>query len=174
VLVYKRSIIFIDRCLPEILYNISFAGHSHYSNNLLVLQASNKKSIMIELMDLRTGNYIHPASAIDQAKADTEKYMRILSVDLLNRKVNAKEDNNKEIHTFEAARIFGCSIENITRLMGGFSFNEHSMIIKGEGEVLILHENGSMIALPHIHHLHQFQNLFRSLTGQEFPFNIGN
>lgn len=127
---------------------------------------------MIELMDLRTGNYIHPASTHDHVKPDTEKYMRILSIDLLNRKVSAKEDNSKEIHTFEAAGIFGCSIEDITRLMGGFSFNEHSMIIKGEGEVLILHENGSMIALPHIHSLHQFQNLFRSLTGQEFPFNI--
>lgn len=127
---------------------------------------------MIELMDLRTGNYIHPASVQDQAKPDTEKYMRILSIDLLNRKVSAKEDNNKEIHVYEAAGIFGCSIEDITRLLGGFSFNEHSMIIKGEGEVLILHENGSTIALPHIQYLHQFQNLFRSLTGQEFPFNI--
>jgi hypothetical protein len=127
---------------------------------------------MIELMDLRTGNYIHPASIQDQTKPDTEKYMRILSVDLLNRKVSAKEDNNQEIHVYEAAGIFGCSIEDITKLLGGFSFNEHSMIIKGEGEVLILHENGSMIALPHIQYLHQFQNLFRSLTGQEFPFNI--
>lgn len=127
---------------------------------------------MIELMDLRTGNYIHPVSSQDHAKPDTEKYMRILSVDLLNRKVSAKEDNDKEIHVYETAGIFGCSIEDITRLMGGFSFNEHSMIIKGEGEVLVLHENGSMIALPHIQYLHQFQNLFRSLTGQEFPFNI--
>jgi hypothetical protein len=127
---------------------------------------------MIELMDLRTGNYIHPASTQDQTKPDTEKYMRILSIDLLNRKVSVKEDNNKEIYVYEAAGIFGCSIEYITKLLGGFSFNEHSMIIKGEGEVLILHENGSMIALPHIQYLHQFQNLFRSLTGQEFPFNI--
>jgi hypothetical protein len=127
---------------------------------------------MIELMDLRTGNYIHPASTINHTKPDAEKCMRILSVDLLSRKVTAKEDNNKEIHTFETAGIFGCGIEHITKLLGGFSFNEHSIIIKGEGEVLILHENGSMIALPHIHYLHQFQNLFRSLTGQEFPFNI--
>lgn len=127
---------------------------------------------MIELMDLRTGNYIHPASMQDQNRPDTEKYMRILSVDLLNKKVNAKEDKSSEIHTYTTAEIFGCSIEDITKLMGGFSFNEHSIIIKGPGEVLILHENGSMIALPHIQYLHQFQNLFRSLTGQEFPFNI--
>jgi hypothetical protein len=36
---------------------------------------------MIELMDLRTGNYIHPASTQDQTKPDTEKYMRILSIE---------------------------------------------------------------------------------------------
>jgi hypothetical protein len=128
---------------------------------------------MIELMDLRTGNYIHPVSMHDDTKPDTEKYMRILSIDLLNKKISAKEDNNTEIQVYATAGIFGCSIENITKLMGGFSFNEHSMIIKGEGEVAILHENGSLIALPHIQYLHQFQNLFRSLTGQEFPFNIG-
>jgi hypothetical protein len=127
---------------------------------------------MIELMDLRAGNYIHPALVQDHTKPDTEKYMRILSVDLLSKKVNAKEDNSTAIHVYTTAETFGCSIEDITRLMGGFSFNEHSIIIKGEGEVIILHENGSMIALPHIHYLHQFQNLFRSLTGQEFPFNI--
>ena len=127
---------------------------------------------MIELMDLRTGNYIHPASVQDSTKPDAKKYMRILSVDLLNKMVSAKEDNSSEIHTYTTADIFGCSIENIIRLMGGFSFNEHSIIIKGEGEVLILHENGSLITLPHIQYLHQFQNLFRSLTGQEFPFNI--
>lgn len=126
---------------------------------------------MIELMDLRTGNYIHPPLE-QNAAADTSRYLRILSIDLLQKKVTAKEDNSTEISTYAPSEISGCSIEDIKRLVGGFSFNEHSIIIEGEAAVFILHENGSSIALPHIQYLHQFQNLFRSLTGQEFPFNI--
>jgi len=128
---------------------------------------------MIELMDLRTGNYIHPAKALQQNEADTERYLRILSIDLLQRKVVAKADNSAELLTCSSPAIFPCNIEDIKKLVGGFSFNEHSIIIEGEAAVFILHENGSSIALPHIRYMHQFQNLFRSLTGQEFPFNLG-
>lgn len=127
---------------------------------------------MIELMDIRTGNYVHPLMENDPAKADTSRYLRILSIDLLSKKVSAKEDNSTEILSYSSAEIFGCSIEDIKKLVGGFSFNEHSIIVEGEGAVFIIHENGSSIALPQIKYLHQFQNLFRSLTGQEFPFNI--
>jgi hypothetical protein len=127
---------------------------------------------MIELMDIRAGNYIHPSLEHDPANADVSRYLRILSIDLLSKKVSAKEDNSAEILAYQSTEIFGCSIEDIKKLVGGFSFNEHSIIIEGEGAVFIIHENGSSIALPQIKYLHQFQNLFRSLTGQEFPFNI--
>jgi hypothetical protein len=127
---------------------------------------------MIEAMDLRAGNYIHPPLEQEATKPDTGKYLRVLSIDLLSKKVSAKEDNNPEIFVYPSAAIHGCSINDIKKLVGGLSFNEHSIIIEGEGSVFIIHEDGSSIALPHIQYLHQFQNLFRSLTAQEFPFNI--
>lgn len=127
---------------------------------------------MIALMDLRAGNYIHPHGNDESLPAEDKRYLRILSVDLTGKKVRAKEDYNTEILTFEAAQISGCSITDLLKIMGGFSFNEHSILIKGEHEVFIIHENGSTITLPHIQYVHQFQNLFRSLTGEELPFNI--
>ncbi len=145
---------------------------SQLQNNKHVVLQPFKYIIMIEAMDLRAGNYIHPPSEQNPSLPDNGRYLRVLSIDLLNKKVTAKEDGIPEIFQYDTTDISGCSINNIRKVMGGFSFNEHSIIIKGEGKVFIVHEEGQSIALPHIQYMHQFQNLFRALTGQEFPFNL--
>ncbi len=125
---------------------------------------------MIEPIELRPGNYIHPG--INEGKeANTRIYMRVLSVDLLNRKISAKEDHKKEIEEFTANLVYACSLEDLEKTIGGLAFGPHSILLK-DGGVYIVHEEGNSIPLPHIRHVHQFQNLMHSLTGSEMPFNL--
>lgn len=127
---------------------------------------------MIDLMDLRAGNYIHPGLEGQEALADTGRYLRIVSVALPEKQVIAKADGDAGYCTLKYDNVYPCSLERLMQMIGGLSFGEHTLLIQGPGAIAIVHENGSVIALPHIQHLHQFQNLFRSLTGQEFPYNI--
>lgn len=125
---------------------------------------------MIEPIELRPGNYIHPGDEAGTA-ADTSVYLRILSVDLLSRKISAKEDHKKEIVAFEVAEIYPCGFDDLKKTIGGLAFGPHSILLNDEG-VYIVHEEGNTIPLPHIRYVHQFQNLMRGLTGSEMPFNL--
>ena len=125
---------------------------------------------MIEPIELRPGNYIHPGKD-DEAAADTGIYLRVLSVDLLSRKINAKEDHKKEIVTYDAGSVYPCGLEDLKKTIGGLAFGQHSILLNDEG-VYIIHEEGNSIPLPHIRYVHQFQNLMRGLTGAEMPFNL--
>ena len=126
---------------------------------------------MIALMDLRTGNYIHPAMAGNDMEPDQGRYLRILSINLMEKQVTAKADHDATIHTLRNEIIYACDLNDLARITGGLSFGEHAILLQ-EGLVSILHENGSLLPLPHIRYVHQFQNLVRSLTGDEFPFNL--
>jgi hypothetical protein len=126
---------------------------------------------MITLMDLRAGNYIHPARDNNGQEPDLSRYLRILSVDLVAKQVTAKADHDATIVALTAGQIYPCDLHHLRQLIGGLSFGEHSILLREDG-VMIVHENGSPIPLPHIRHIHQFQNLFRGLTGNEFPFNL--
>lgn len=125
---------------------------------------------MIEPIELRPGNYIHPGNN-DGTEANTAIYMRVLSVDILKRKISAKEDHKKDVIVFETDRIFACGLEDLEKTIGGLAFGPHSILLK-DGGVYIVHEEGNSIPLPHIRYVHQFQNLMRSLTGSEMPFNL--
>ncbi len=126
---------------------------------------------MIALMDLRPGNYVHPAMPGKDNEPDAGRYLRILSIDLLAKQVTAKADGEQEIHTLNADAIYPCALDVLMRVIGGLSFGDHSILLQ-DGAVAIIHENGSLFHVPHIQYVHQFQNLFRSLTGQEFPYNV--
>lgn len=126
---------------------------------------------MIALMDLRAGNYIHPALESNDQEPDHSRYLRVLSIDLVAKHVTAKADHDTTILTLEAGHIYPCDLALLRQLIGGLSFGEHSILLREDG-VTILHENGSPMPLSHIRHVHQFQNLFRGLTGDEFPFNL--
>lgn len=119
---------------------------------------------MIEPIELRPGNYIHPAQ-------EDSTYLRILSVDLLSREVSAKADHSQEIQKFACKDIYPCNLSDLLKTIGGLSFGPHSILLQEEG-VYIVHEEGPSIPLPHIRYVHQFQNLMRSLTGSEMPFNL--
>lgn len=119
-------------------------------------------------MELRPGNYVHPGK---DDVADTGRYLRILSIDLLQKQVTAKADHDTEIHTLAHTAIFPCGLDRLMEITGGLSFGAHSLLLK-DGAVAIVPEDGSMMAMPHILYIHQFQNLVRSLTGEELPFNI--
>ncbi len=125
---------------------------------------------MIEPIELRPGNYIHPGNK-DHTGADSSRYLRVLSVDLLSRKVSAKEDHKTDIAIFEAGELYPCGLEDLRKTIGGLAFGQHSILLNEEG-VYIVHEEGNSIPLPHIRYVHQFQNLMRSLTGAEMPFNL--
>ncbi|WP_157976919.1 hypothetical protein [Taibaiella helva] len=128
---------------------------------------------MIDIMDLRAGNYIHPCREDDPTQPDTGRYLRVLSLQLVEKQVMARADRDNTGLAYTAAEIFPCSLERLTQMIGGLAFGEHSLLIQAPGAIAIVHENGSVIPLPHVQYLHQFQNLFRSLTAQEFPYNIG-
>ncbi|WP_118976198.1 hypothetical protein [Taibaiella koreensis] len=128
---------------------------------------------MIDLMALRPGNYIHAGQAGNHAEPDSSRYLRVLSVQLMEKRLTAKADEDVEIYTLGAGDIYPCPLDRLMQMIGGLAFGEHSILIQGPGAVAIVHENGSLIPLPHIRYLHEFQNLFRSLTGQEFPYNVG-
>jgi len=121
-------------------------------------------------MDLRPGNYIHPPAAAGDASS---RYLRVVSVDLMTRTVAAKADFSNEPETFNAGEISGCALEALMDYIGGLSFDGHSLLIGGAGAVSVIAAGGAPIELPHIRYVHQFQNLFRSLTGQELPVNLG-
>ncbi len=122
-------------------------------------------------MDLRAGNYIHPAVHDNSQEPDLSRYLRILSLNLLTKRVTAKADHDTTVVTLEDQQIFPCDLLHLRQLIGGLSFGEHSVLLQDDG-VTLLHENGSPLTLPHIRYVHQFQNLFRGLTGDEFPFNL--
>lgn len=128
---------------------------------------------MIDIMELRAGNYIHPCREDDPAQPDTNRYLRVLSIQLIEKQVRVKADQGADLLTLAAAELYPCSLERLTQMIGGLAFGDHSLLIQAPGSIAIVHENRSVISLPHIQYLHQFQNLFRSLTGQEFPYNVG-
>ena len=119
-------------------------------------------------MDLRVGNYIHPAN---EGGPDKARYLRIVSVDLISKQVVAKADGKADLHILQPGSIFPCAFDDLMKITGGLSFEDHAVLLQ-EGMVVVRHENGSLIPLPHIRYVHQFQNLVRSLTGAELPFNI--
>lgn len=123
---------------------------------------------MIPLMDLRTGNYIHPAK---EGKPDTACYLRIVSISLIDKQVVAKADGATALQTLDHTDIFPCGFEDLMKVTGGLSFGGHAILLQ-DGMVAIVHENGAAIPLEHIRYVHQFQNLVRSLTNAELPFNI--
>ncbi len=125
---------------------------------------------MIEPIELRPGNYIHPAK-LDETAADGQIYLRILSVDLLSRQVAVKADYQQEIRTLAVADIYPCNLSDLQQTIGGLAFGPHSILLQEEG-VYLVHEEGNSIPLPHIRYVHQFQNLVRSLTGTEMSFNL--
>lgn len=127
---------------------------------------------MIHPVELRPGNYIHPVAENDPAAADTQKYLRVIAVDLENKTVKAKADHQPEIHSFGMQQIFPCSLKDLMRHIGGMGFGEHSIVLKAEHEVMLMLSNTTPVNLDHIRYLHQFQNLVRSLTGQELSFNV--
>lgn len=127
---------------------------------------------MIHPVELRPGNYIHPAKEEDKTDADTRKYLRIIAVDLETKMVKVKEDFRSEIRSLETQHIFACSLKDLMHHIGGMGFGEHSIILKGEHEVMLMLSNATPVSLDHIKYLHQFQNLVRSLTGQELSFNV--
>ena len=127
---------------------------------------------MIHPIELRPGNYIHPALPADTAVADTARYLRIIGVDLESRTVKAKQDHQSDITTLDITAIFPCSLKDLMRQIGGMGFGEHSIILKSEHEVMLMLANTTPVSLDHIQYLHQFQNLVRSLTGQELGFNV--
>ncbi|PSK89709.1 hypothetical protein [Taibaiella chishuiensis] len=125
---------------------------------------------MIEPIELRPGNYIHPGLP-GEAAADTGVYLRVVSVDLVARQVKAKADYQQDIRTFAVAEIYPCGLSDLQQAIGGLAFGPHSILLQDEG-VYIVHEEGPSIPLPHIRYVHQFQNLVRSLTGSEMAFNL--
>jgi len=128
---------------------------------------------MIHPVELRAGNYIHPAMENgSMLEANTNKYLRVLSIDLETKIIKAKQDYQAEVFTFNAADIFPCSFKDIMLQIGGMSFGEHAIIIKSEREIILMLAGGTSVEMPHIQYLHQFQNLVRSLTGQEMAFNV--
>jgi hypothetical protein len=126
---------------------------------------------MIALMDLRAGNYIHPAKAGGEPGPDNSRYLRVIAIHLVEKQVQAKADGETTLYTLNHDAIFPCAFDDLARLTGGLSFGEHALLLQ-EQMASIVHENGSVIPLPHIRFVHQFQNLIRSLTGDELPFNI--
>lgn len=121
---------------------------------------------MIAIMDLRPGNYIQAGNA------DQQRYLRVVGIDLMQKTIQAKEDLQTDIETYAMDQVAGCPLALLTHIIGGLSFDEHALFIKEDTGVWIIHQEGAAISLPHIRHVHQFQNLFRSLTGQELPFNL--
>lgn len=122
---------------------------------------------MIDITDLRPGNYVQETGVPEQVP------LRVTGTDLLQRRIMAKADFQPEEKAYSPAQLEGCPLETLMKYMGGLGFGEHSLLLKGPGDVYVIHAEGTALPLPHIRHVHQFQNLFRSLTGQELPFNLG-
>lgn len=119
-------------------------------------------------MDLRPGNYVmQPATGTTPAR-----YLRVVGLDLVGKTITVKADHSEATGSYTPGELQACPVAVLQQYMGGLSFEDHSLLIKGPGEVYLIHAEGSALVLPHIRFVHQFQNLFRSLTGQELPFNI--